>query len=442
MPISDASPLKTARICFVLGLLALFIRNIPLSFLMPIWAHGDEIGHLDCIIKIGRGQIPYPGDRIDSSLFRFHRARWDGRIMSEEGGRAPQRIEDMGLAGYSYEASQPPLPHILLAMARWPLKSIGLQLQVRLLRCISPLVLSLGLLAIFLFIGRRPHLDFIFTGPLLFIPLLAHDTFFSINTDVFSFLFGTLAVLSMLRLAEDARPIRNWIAVALWISCALWTKTVNAFLLVLWILLVAWLLAKRKDSHIAGRLALFGALTLILSAPWYVFNYLRFSNPFIMSDLPYPFIPAPAFSLASVINFFKGFLTTLFRGELFWHGRYFDPLPQPLHLWITFWAPLVLMMISVVAALVDRRPERRMNILTIRLGVAGLIVIMTAHFIIGQVGYYNARYTFGGLLLWILLWASGWRTLIPQKTLAVAVPAAWLAFYNIIYCVKLLQEIS
>jgi len=96
------------RNCLVIGLLALFLRNIPLCFLLPIWAHGDEIGHLDCVMKYGRGKIPFPGDRIESGLFLFHRVRWDGRIMSEKGGRAPRRVNDMGHAGYSYEAHQPP----------------------------------------------------------------------------------------------------------------------------------------------------------------------------------------------------------------------------------------------------------------------------------------------------------------------------------------------
>jgi len=442
MSSADPSSPGLARICLIAGLLALFIRNVPLSFLLPIWAHGDEIGHLDCIMKIGRGKVPFPGDRIESALFLFHRARWDGRIMSEKGGRAPQRVEDLGLAGYSYEASQPPLPHILLALARWPLKGLGLQLQVHLLRCISSLVVSLGLLAIFLFLKRRPHLGFLFTAPLLFIPLLAHDTFFSINTDVFSFLFGTLALLSMFRLAEDVRPVRNWVWVSLWISCAMWTKTVNAFLLILWILLAAWLLAKTRNLRIAARMALFGTFTLILSAPWYIFNYLRFSHPFIMSELPYPLIPSPAFSLASVINFFKAFLTTLFRGEFFWHGRYFDPLPQPIHSWIVFWVPAALMVIGTIAALSDRRPERRMKAVAAGLGITGIVVILAAYIILGQVGFYNARYTFAGLILWVLLWACGWRALIPEKTLALVIPAAWLAFYSVLYSVKLLQAIS
>ena len=51
----------------------LFLRNIPLCLFMPIWSHGDEIGHFDYILKLSRGHLPQPTDLIESQLFLLHK---------------------------------------------------------------------------------------------------------------------------------------------------------------------------------------------------------------------------------------------------------------------------------------------------------------------------------------------------------------------------------
>jgi hypothetical protein len=100
----------------VLGLLILFSYAIGLGLLQifssPIWDFRDEIAHFDYIEKLSHFHYPIPNEDISSytaELCRYH-FRWN-ETLSYDG-----TISSMGLAGKSYEAQQPPVYYVLLAI--------------------------------------------------------------------------------------------------------------------------------------------------------------------------------------------------------------------------------------------------------------------------------------------------------------------------------------
>jgi hypothetical protein len=123
-----SSKIGHPRNLLIVGLAFLWIRNAPLSLLLPLWSHGDEIGYFDYVMKIGRGHLPRPDESIEPAVFRLHKARYDGRYISLNRKMRSVMPRDLGLAAYSYEAQQPPLPLLLLAAFRWPMKEAGMPL--------------------------------------------------------------------------------------------------------------------------------------------------------------------------------------------------------------------------------------------------------------------------------------------------------------------------
>jgi hypothetical protein len=123
-----SSKIGHPRNLLIVGLAFLWIRNAPLSLLLPPWSHGDEIGYFDYVKKIGRGHLPRPDESIEPAVFRLHKARYDGRYISLNRKMRSVMPRDLGLAAYSYEAQQPPLPLLLLAAFRWPMKEAGMPL--------------------------------------------------------------------------------------------------------------------------------------------------------------------------------------------------------------------------------------------------------------------------------------------------------------------------
>ena len=95
--------MKKVSLILLAALLFLLVRNLPLCLLMPLWAHGDEIGHFDYVLKLTRGQIPQPTDLIESDLFLLHKVHYDSRYISKFRLKI-RRPEGLGVARYSYDA--------------------------------------------------------------------------------------------------------------------------------------------------------------------------------------------------------------------------------------------------------------------------------------------------------------------------------------------------
>lgn len=380
------------RTLLFLGLAVLWLRNAPMAVLFPIWAHGDEIGHLDYTMKIGRGRIPRPNEYIEPAVFRLHKGHYDGRYISPHKHMSFVMPKDLGLAAYSYEAPQPPLPYLILAAFRFPMKAAGMPLlaQVRGLRLVCLLAVSVGLFVLYRALRRRTDLGLFWYAPLVFIPLLSQDMFHVLNTDVFAFLFGCGVVWAVFRLFERPAAAGRWAVMSAAVILSMWTKATCGFFFALWPILAIVLVIRTKNERtasgenhggrasekaagggenrleenvrdgaigdgegnpgrvnfgftaegggakkrIAGLAALFFVAAAALSAPWYIRNSVRNSYVFGFqfnekNDLSYNRYQAPPLRRKEALEFKNAFGHTLLRGEMTWKGAYLDGFPQP-----------------------------------------------------------------------------------------------------------------
>ena len=439
----------TPLLILVTGLSFLFIRNIPLCFIMPLWSHGDEIGHMDYALKLNRGHFPGLTEYIEPSLFLLHKANYDNRYLTNHPRHNIQKLDDMGLAAYSYEANQPPFPYLIIALFRRILSSFNVSflLQVKLLRLLSLFAFSLGLVLIYLGMKTAKISNPFYYYPLLFIPLLAQDMYFSINTDSFAFLGGCFVIMMMILLFKNPSSMKNWILLFLGVSIALWMKATNAFYFILWPILTVFLWNKKPNKKILLPSILFLLLAILLSSPWYVCNKIRFSGFFGYQftgapEVPYtPYALRPV-SIATLIEFVFAFIGTLFRGELLWNGRYFDVLyGWPNYIFIIIFN-LFIFLVGVISFFkYFDYSNRKISRFFIIGGIVSIFTFVFLHFTIAGIPFYHARYAFGGLCFIMFIYAAGWRRLLNSDALSLFVPAGWLLTYNLVLTSNLILKV-
>jgi hypothetical protein len=433
------------KLIFLAALSFLLLRNIPLCLLMPPWAHGDEIGHFDYILKLDRGHLPVHSDMIEPQTWALHKVHYDMRysIDSRIGERNLIKLDS--IAQYSYEAHQPPLPYAVMALVRkaFLLFQPSLLVQLKLLRIVSLFAVVLGLWVIYSGLTAVGIKALYFYSPLLFIPLLVKDMFFSLNTDNFSFLFGSIAVAGVIRLFKNPVSAKNWIWLSAGTVLALWTKIPNAFLLAVWPA-VLWLLRRKfPDKKVFKSFLLFFLMVLVLSSPWYIYNSLRFQSPFFAaSGLPYPMEAPTPFSWSALTHFTGSFFTTLFRGEFVWNGAHFQILGASAAKIILFFAPLLIFALgfSCLFFAFDKRRPFLSKALILGTGIA-LTAFCTAFFVVGKAPFYLARYSYAALYGYMLVFAAGWKRLIPKSDAVLALPMAGLLIYQVFYTAAMLTRI-
>lgn len=442
---SGRSPL----LILILAITFLFLRNVPLCFIMPLWSAGDEIGHFDYVLKLNRGHFPEHTEYIESSLFLLHRAYWDNRYFTEEKAHQIREPEDLGLAAYSYQANQPPLPHMIMALFRkvFLLLNFPMLLQIKLLRITSLLAVACGLLFIYSGLRKTNVQNHLFYYPLLFIPLLAQDLFFSINNDVFAFLGASFAIMRMIYVFKNPHLLKNWAWLSVGVSLAMWMKVTNAFLFVLWFILTIFLWQRKKGKKIIVVSILFLLLALLFSSPWYIYNQVRFSSPFGLqfvenSDIPFPkFSPVPV-TFNNFRMFVYAFSRTLFRGELFWNGRYFDVILGLTNNLVLTYLPLVIFLAGFVSFFIYYdRSNREISRFFLLSGLVIFSALLFIYFFIGKIGAYHARYAFGGIYFIMFFYAAGWRKLLNSDKLALYVPSVVLLAYNLLYLFVLIPKV-
>ncbi len=407
-----AKKLFQPRNLLIAGLALLWFRNAPLAVLFPIWAHGDEIGHLDYLMKIGRGHLPRPDEYIEPAVFRLHKGHYDGRFISPDKHMAFVMPKDLGLAAYSYEAPQPPLPYLILAAFRLPMKAAGMPLlaQVRGLRLVCLLAVSIGLFVLFRALRRRTDLGLFWYAPLLFIPLLSQDMFHVLNTDVFAFLFGCGVFWAAMRLFERPAAAGRWAVLSAAVVLAMWTKATCGFFFALWPILAVVLVRAapkgKERRRIAVLAAAFFAAAVALSAPWYVANSVRNSYVFGFqfnekNDLSYNRYQAPPLRRKDVLEFKNAFGHTLLRGELTWKGAWLDGLPQPWNKILTeilFWIIFAVGLFTVFLPVSTAAKTSTGPYFVFAAAGAGVILsLFVLHFTWGGIPFYHARYAFAGL---------------------------------------------
>lgn len=321
--------------------------------------------------------------------------------------------------------------------------NVPMLLQVKILRIFCLLTVSCGLVFIYAGLKKANISNPVYYSPLLFIPLLAQDMFFSINIDSFSFLFSGLAVLGFIRLVESARSCGAWALLSTGITLSLWTKASNSFLFVIWAVLILYFWVEKKDKKSILLSLKVLLITVILSSPWYVYNQMRFSNPFINSSgLPYVLLPPQSLSLPTLKNFLLAFTRTLFRGEFIWNGRYFNVLGAMVNNLVLTVLPLLIFAAGFLSFFKYFDKSKAKNLKYLILCGAGIVLILFSfHVGLGGVPYYQARFAFGGLYFIMFLYAAGWRKLARSEGPGLLTPVALLLAYNLLYAFTLAAKV-
>jgi hypothetical protein len=427
---------------FFTAILFLLIRNTPLCILMPLWAFGDELGHVDYVFKISRGHIPQPEEYIESSLYLLHRVQTKTFQTPPQRSLSTRRMNDLPLLGHSYEAHHPPLAYFILSIFQRGFHLFGLPIiwQIRLLRIACCLAIVAGISFLFL-IFQKLKFSLEYHISLLFIALLSQDMYFSVNTDAFSFLFGSMAIGAALLVVRnpDARP--GWTLLSASIVLSLWVKATNLYLLLLWAIL-CWIFVRENRSQVK-KIWIFALGTLLFSSLWYFYNYWRFSNFFVSRDLPFPPRPPRYFSLASIQYFFTSFLNTLFRGGLFWKGKWFEAFSRLFNVFLLNVVPGVVFVAGFLSyKKILKKRDRAADQIVLSLGIWAWLGLFLGFALVGGVAYNGARFAFGILFPLMFLYAYGWKMVIPWKRVALIIPSSILFVYNLIYSLKLLWQIT
>ena len=262
--------------------------------------------------------------------------------------------------------------------------------------------------------------------------------FTAINTDNFSFFCGAIACVGLIYINFNPSRLKGWILLAMGTVLALWTKISNIYFFAFWI--IPFLIYRKHHQRklIFSYAFIFLSLALIMSSPWYIYNFVRFSSPIADPTLPYPLIPPQGLSFTSLKNFSLAFSRTLFRGEYIWEGRYLDIIYGQLN-------PLFygLLFLFIVCGLNQIRSKNASNTLLLLNGVLFLpVLVFVAFFLIccfrGGFPLYHARLSFGQLYFILLLFFSGWKRLFCSTVVTGIATALLLFFYNIIYTANLI----
>jgi len=340
------------------ALLFLFLRNVPFSLRTPIGTFGDELGRVDCVMKLCRGHLPHPADFVERRLIRFYYQTTPGRAL-------PHRLPDpTWIASYSFQAIHPPLVPLLLVPWMKLFQWFGLNLgwQIRLLRVVCLLPVAMGMWLVWYYARRIGSLVWLI--PPLLVPLFTNDMFFSVNSDTFSFLFGSWALVGMARLIRNPDNHRIWWELAVAFSLALGTKASNAVLLIPWVVMVWMQFRARLQWQILVRGMRWLCVGLALAGGWYVLNWMNYGHPFIYSYpnpnlRGLPTLPPVTFSFGEIARFFSAYPLTLIRGELYWKEGYFDVLTVGWNRLLLAGIPILLYMLGARTLLRDRSTPGR-----------------------------------------------------------------------------------
>lgn len=443
------------RRIFFIFLAFFLLRNLILCIILPPWSFGDEIANFDYILKLGQGQIPSPSEFIEEELYVFHKENYDMRYVSSEKSGPPEitNITDLGLAAFSYQAYQPPLAYLIYSSLRkiFLLLSSSMRFQVIILRIIALAAVGGGVLLIFFGLIKQKIKNKLFYISLIFITLLAQDMYFSINIDVFAFLFSCLVINRILALYRDPNSNYQWFFLALAVALSMWVKITGIVMLFVFPLLVILLFSNKEPrmGKIRAKAAVFSLMALLLGAPWYIINQIRFGNPlrylhFSSSILKSDFSPQ-RFSLQNIINFFRALFRTLFRGEFIWKGTYFDVMPQWLNEILLTVIPLTICVLGLYFVIkLQKSKDGEESSLTFLFAILGFIIIsifFIGNFTLGHLPYYHARMAFPGLYFIVFSYAAGWQLIFRRSMLAFYIPTVWLIFYNLIYSINLLSQL-
>jgi hypothetical protein len=420
-----------------LALAFLLARNLPLAWKAPINIFGDEVAHVDYVLKMARGHLARPTDFLEPGLIRFLYPA-DGREDSP-----PRAPDPRWMASYSYEAKHPPLfPLFLLPWLKiFSALGCSLTLQIKLLRLVCLGAVAGGIWIGWLF-GRRRGAE-IWAGSALLVPLLAQDGFFVVSSDTVSFLIGAWALTLMGRLLSEPGNRRVWSGLILAAFLGMGIKAVNVIIFLPWAVAALLGLWNRRDPAVFFKFLSAGTAGLAIGSLWFLGNLLRFGHPFLYDygalagELH--FLPA-GISWDATGIFFTAFTRTLLRGELLLDGKYFD-LPSPgWNLILLTGIPMILFLLGAVRLFCGNKkiaPDSDRLIL-----ITGLLTplgLLAGHLLAGSLPFYQARFALFLLLPLLGTAVAGWK-MLPRRFFPPLLPISALLVLNLLYAVILLQK--
>jgi hypothetical protein len=228
-----------------------FIFNIIYSVNQSLWksimwSPIDEVAHYDYIDKLSDLKIPSPSD--DISAYTLH-------ITTEVFSKIPDK--KIGLMNKSYEAQQPPIYYLLLAVPNYVLKALSVdpKRQILILRLFNQLFILLAcvlIILIFKELHKLIHIDAIYGYMLaIIIILLNADKRYGLSNDNLSPLMNNLGIYFLL-LFWSSKHIKYATWAALTVTLGFLTKYTNGYMLILYIgVLVVYISQCQATQRIA-----------------------------------------------------------------------------------------------------------------------------------------------------------------------------------------------
>jgi hypothetical protein len=351
-------PGKREKVIIGLCCLIAAVRIFVFSATFPFFSNVDEEFHFDTVFKYSRGYLPHTGgSRLDKEAAEMIAAYRTPHFLAKPDAIASRQlppplyvfpretvspvVETLVNAWVdslpNYEAFSPPVYYLTAGL--WlnlgRILGVGGAALLYWIRFFNVLAVSLLVWVSYLFARRFfPDNRLMRLGLPLMTAFLPQDAFFSINNDVLSPLFFSLALYLLLDLYfSESRGYWRYTCAGLFIAATFLTKFSNVAIVGISAVVVClkmWHIYRRK---LAGELP--KVLLLVLSAAlpvvvWLGRNYLALGDISgtaekisILKWTVKPFSEMwihPIFSYEGVACFCSDIIRTFWRGEFVWQG--------------------------------------------------------------------------------------------------------------------------
>lgn len=210
----------------------LFVKNIIFIQHQQLWSPIDEYAHMDYVIKLSEGQIPKLSDRLSPEIIHHIQT-----VPEKNLHKNLVDVNQLGFAGFSYEAHHPPLYYVLLAVPNTILTWLNVDLfsKLKSLRLFSFLLYSIGLFLVIPIFKRlkltSKKLPITYAlGCIVFGLLIATHQRYGLGNNMLSPLLVNLTVLFLLKAFETRFKI-NFILSILFGCLSIFTSYTNIFII-------------------------------------------------------------------------------------------------------------------------------------------------------------------------------------------------------------------
>jgi hypothetical protein len=352
------TPGRREKVIIVLLCLITAVRIFAFSAIFPFFSNVDEEFHFDTVFKYSRGYLPHTGgshfDRKAAELIAAYRTPYflmDPKAVASRQLPLPlyvfpksvvapefeSQVNDWVDGFINHEAFSPPVYYMTAGL--WldlgRILGFGGADLLYWIRFFNVLAVSPLPWVSYLFARRFfPENRFMRLGLPLMTAFLPQDAFYSINNDVLSPLFFSIALYLLLDLYfSESRGFRRYACAGLFIAATFLTKFSNVAIVGISAVVVClkmWHIYRRK---LAGELPKVVVLVFSAALPvlvWLGRNYLVLGDISGTAEktsfLTWSVKPIgemwshPIFSYAGFAYFWSDIMKTFWRGELTWLG--------------------------------------------------------------------------------------------------------------------------